>query len=410
MSGNVNPDSIRPVADGAAWTLTARWVFPVASPSLEGGIVTVAGDRFVAVEPRGTRRADLDLGDVAVLPGLVNAHTHLDLTGLRGLAPPGPDFTGWLRRLIEHRRGRTPEQVDADIRAGLAECLACGTTLIGDISGDGSSWDVLAHAPVRAVVFREILGLAQDRASRAWTALHEWLGRHPALATCRPGVSPHAPYSVRASLIEQAMSRGYPTAIHLAESAAEEQLLAERRGPFVPFLQDLGVWDPDGLIQGAAHVLRLCAGRAPVLLIHGTYLDPEAPIPRNTSVVYCPRTHAAFGHAPHPFRRLLGRGVRVALGTDSLASNPNLDVLGEVRFLHRLYPDVPGAQLLHMVTVAGAEALGWADEVGSLEPGKSADLVVLPLPTGNAADPHSLLLDTDLRPVRVLFHGEWVAS
>jgi cytosine/adenosine deaminase-related metal-dependent hydrolase len=392
------------------WTLTARWVFPVSGPALEGGTVTVSGARIAAVERRGERRADLDLGDAVVLPGLVNTHTHLDLTGLRDLAPPTPDFTAWLRRVIAHRRGRSPEQVQADVRAGAAECLASGTTLVGDISGDGTSWDLLAQASLRAVVFREILGLPEDRATRACADLDEWLGRHPALATCRPGASPHAPYSVRASLFLGVTSRGVPTAIHLAETAAEEQLLADRRGPFVEFLKELGVWAPDGLAEGFEHVLRLCGGRTPVLLVHCNYLRPDAPIPPNASVVYCPRTHAAFGHPPHPFREFMARGVCVALGTDSLASNPDLDLLAEVRFLHRQYPQLPGDQLLCMATLSGAEALGWADEVGSLEPGKSADLVVLPLPAGGGADPYSLILDSDLRPSRVLFRAQWVWS
>src|SRR5579859_5368699 len=109
------------------WTLTARWIFPASGPPLEHGTVTISGDRIAAVNPRGECPADVDLGDVAVLPGFVNAHTHLDLTGLRGQAPPSPDFTGWLRQVIAHRRNRTPEQVNDDIRAGLAECLRFGT-------------------------------------------------------------------------------------------------------------------------------------------------------------------------------------------------------------------------------------------------------------------------------------------
>jgi cytosine/adenosine deaminase-related metal-dependent hydrolase len=196
-------------------------------------------------------------------------------------------------------------------------------------------------------------------------------------------------------------------AVHLAESAAELELLGHYRGPFVPFLRDLGVWDPEGLAEDPDHVLRLCNGLVPVLVAHGNYLRPDAPIPANASVVYCPRTHAAFGHPPHPFRQLLARGVRVALGTDSLASNPDLDLLAEARFVHQRHPDFPSADLLRMATLAGAEALGWADEAGSLEAGKSADLVVVPLPAGDAADPHRLLLESD-RPVsRVLYRGRW---
>jgi cytosine/adenosine deaminase-related metal-dependent hydrolase len=289
----------------------------------------------------------------------------------------------------------------------LAEALRFGTTLLGDISGDGGSWDVLAAAPVRAVVFREMLGLPKDRASGAWERVDRWLASRDATPTCRPGVSPHAPYSVRSTLFFAATTHGVPVAVHLAETAAEQELLVLRRGPFVPFLQELGAWDPEGLAEDTDHVLRLLNGLAPTLLVHGNFLNAAATIPSNASLVYCPRTQAAFGWPPHPFRDFLARGVRVALGTDGLASNPDLDLLAEARFLHRQYPDVPGAVLLRMATLSGAEALGWADEAGSLTPGKSADLVVLPLPPRDDADPHRLVLESEEPVRRVLFRGRW---
>jgi cytosine/adenosine deaminase-related metal-dependent hydrolase len=396
--------------DPSAWALTARWIVPVAGPPLPGGTVTVAGERITAVEPRGQARADLDLGDVAVLPGLVNAHTHLDLTGLRGLAPPSPDFTGWLRRVIRHRRERSPEQVQADVSAGLSECLRTGTTLVGDVTAGGASRDALAAAPLRAVAFFELLGLTAARAEQALAAAVGWLAAHPDTDTCRAGLSPHAPYSVRANLFAQAAllarERKRPLAVHLAESLAELELLHHRRGPFVPFLQDLGVWDPDGLTGSPTAVMKLCDQRVPKLFVHANHLAPSARVPRGSTIVYCPRTHAAFGHPPHPFRDFLARGVRVALGTDSLASNPDLDVLAEARFVRRHFPDVPAADVLRMVTLGGAEALGWADETGSLEPGKSADLVVVPLPARGGAPPESILDSHE--PVRaVLFRGRW---
>src|SRR5437868_8381903 len=155
-------------------TITARWVFPVSSPPLERGLVTIAGDRIAAVEPHGTRSPDLDLGDVAIIPGLVNAHTHLDLTGAPGRTPPTPDFTDWLRRVIAFRRQRTPEQVQADVRSGIAECVRNGTTLVGDIAAEGATWDLLTAAPLRAVVFRELIGLSEEREAVAWEGFQWW--------------------------------------------------------------------------------------------------------------------------------------------------------------------------------------------------------------------------------------------
>ncbi len=392
-------------------TYTARWVFPVSGPPLPNGTVTVRGDRIEAVEPHGTRAPDEDLGNAAIIPGLVNPHTHLDLSGARGRVPPtDPDhFADWLRGVIAYRRTRTPEQTQADIRAGLAECLRSGTTLIGDIASEGASWDALATANTRAVVFRELIGLSEERARASGEATRAWYQSRPASATCRGAFSPHAPYSARNDLLISFNHEGWTVATHLAESPGELELIRSHSGPFVSFLQDLGVWEPAGLTHSldVPIVHSRNAGRA--LFIHGNYL--ELGVTRyfgpGVSVVYCPRTHAAFGHPSHPFREFLARGVRVCLGTDSLASNPDLDVLAEARFVRSRYPDVSGAQLLRMVTLSGAEALGWENETGSLEAGKSADLVVVPLPNADTADSHELLFADRAGGRRTMFRGEW---
>lgn len=400
-----------PVSPFPEWTLTARWIFPVAGPPLEGGTITIRGDRLLAVEPKGKRIADQDLGNVALLPGLVNAHTHLDLSDLCGRIPPGPDFTAWLRGVIAHRRGQTPEQARAAVAGGAKECLRFGTTLVGDIAGQGLSWDHLAAAPLRAVVFYELLGLTKERAELAWQAARAWLPAHAATPTCRPGLSPHAPYSVRSDLIGRAgllaEERKIPLAVHLAETRAELELLHHHRGPFPAFLKELGVWDPEGLIDSPSP-MKICNARIPKLFVHGNYLAPSGRIPRRSTIIFCPRTHAAFGHPPHPFPAFLKRGVAVALGTDSLASNPDLDLLAEARFVRQHYPDVPVPAVLGMATLKGAAALGWADETGSLTPGKSADLVILPLPNDNPDDPHDLVLRSSLPVQAVLFRGQWV--
>jgi cytosine/adenosine deaminase-related metal-dependent hydrolase len=160
-----------------------------------------------------------------------------------------------------------------------------------------------------------------------------------------------------------------------------------------------------GLADSPEHVLRLAAGAGPTLFVHGNYLAPTAPVPANGTVVFCPRTHHAFGHAPHPVRELIERGVRVALGTDGLSSNPDLSMLNEVRFLHADRPDLPGDLILKMATLWGAEALGWAEECGSLEPGKSADFVAIPLAAGGADDPHESWLDSDAEVSEVWWKG-----
>jgi cytosine/adenosine deaminase-related metal-dependent hydrolase len=395
-------------------TLTARWLFPVSGPPLEGGTITISGPIIQAVEPHGRRHADLDLGNVAILPGLVNAHTHLDLTGLKGKLGPTPDFVQWLRGVVQYRRSLSPLQAANDIRAGIAECVRHGTTLIGDIASQGWSWPMLLQAPARAVVFYELLGLPKDRAEISESQARRWLEEHPATPTCRPGISPHAPYSVRGSLFETAfeLARSHQVALasHVSETLEELELLRHRRGPLVQFLSDLGVWDSEGLIHDAESLVQQQSNVFNFLVIHGNYLrlDRLSKSWGKTTVVYCPRTHAAFGHAPHPFREILAAGGRVALGTDSLASNPDLSLLAEARCIRQRFPDFPGDQLLRMLTLFGAEALGWDQETGSLTSGKSADLIVLPLPARDAKDPHELVFESDLAVGRVMWRGSWV--
>jgi cytosine/adenosine deaminase-related metal-dependent hydrolase len=200
-----------------------------------------------------------------------------------------------------------------------------------------------------------------------------------------------------------------PLATHMAETQAELQLIRHRTGHFIDFLRDLGIANLDGLAKKLTLNLRPFRGVPHGLLIHCNYLALKIPIPPSASIVYCPRTHAAFGHPPHPFRDFLVRGIRVALGTDSLASNPDLDILAEARFIHERYPDVPGEIILRMLTLSGAEALGWADETGSLTPGKSADLVVLPLPDRDD-EPERLVLESSAAVRSVLFRGEWTVG
>jgi cytosine/adenosine deaminase-related metal-dependent hydrolase len=394
--------------ESSTWSLTASYIFPVDGPPLENGIVVIKGDRLQAVEPKNSRKADVDLGNAAVIPGLVNAHTHLDLSSMRGKVAFTGSITDWLRTVIQHRRTMTAEDVQAAIHVGIKECLRTGTTLVGDISGMGLSWQALAAASLRSVVFYELLGLTKERESQAWAEAQTWITAHPATQNCRPGLSPHAPYSVRASLFELAALASLPLSTHLAETKEELRLLKDHDGPFREFLTDLGVWDEEGLLKDIAQIIRTNAEVKNLLVIHGNYLDPSADLPPGSTVVYCPRTHAYFGHSSHPFRELLARGVRVALGTDSLASSPDLDLLAEMRFLGERFPKVPGKTLLQMATLNGAAALGWSDETGSLKPGKSADLAVVSLPAGSELDPYSLLMKSTETARTVMFQGKWI--
>ena len=243
--------------------------------------------------------------------------------------------------------------------------------------------------------------------------------RRPDAGSCLWALSPHAPYTVGPELFRRAVhlatTHRAPLAIHLAESREEMELLQRAAGPFVEALQALGAWDASAMQPGRRPMdfLRAMAALPRGLIVHGNYLaDDEigelARCRENLSVVYCPRTHAYFGHPEHPLRRMLAEGVAVAIGTDGRASNPDLSVLEELRFLRRAYPDLAGDVILRLGTLAGARSLGLDGQTGSLAPGKRADLAVVALPEANAAAPHDLLFDSNLPVVGTICAGEWV--
>lgn len=400
-------------------TFRARWLFPADRPPLAGGVLVVAGGRIVAVEPASRRRPDVDLGNVAVLPGLVNAHTHLDLGALRGSLPPTTDFTQWLRAVVAYRRSSTPAEWQEAVRAGIAESLSSGTTVLGDISASGLSAALLASSPLRATVFHEIIGLSRTRARQTWNEAASWLRAQSPTPKCRFGISPHAPYSVRRGLWRLASRSNVQVAVHWAETKDEDVLLQEHAGPIRNFLEAMGAWDAAGLATGRAWIDQQLQAAPRVLYIHGNYLDRPTngllstagrqPGEENhatpSAIVFCPRTHAFFGHEPHPFLELLAAGVNVALGTDSLASNPDLSILREMRFLWKRYRGrLTGEQLLRMGTVNGAMALGWQEEIGSFAPGKAADWITVPLGDGSDDEPHDLLFAAD-QPVQHVYLG-----
>ncbi len=348
--------------------VTAAWLVPVSSPPLRGGCITVHDGRIVAVEPHGKATPTQDLGDVALIPALVNAHTHLDLTGAAGLLPPKRPLPDWLRGVVGYRQTRPAEQIQHDVDRGIEQLIQSGTSLVGDISFDGGSWAELQQAKLSGVVFRELIGLGTERGTAAADAGRAWLNEPAAF---QRGLSPHASYSAGRVIFNSLQSHD-TVCTHLAESQEELELLEHRTGPFVPYLQSLGAWHPTELLK-LDEILAVAHRVKRFVIAHGNYLKPEhwRSLPKTASVVYCPRTHAAFGHEPHPFQEMLADGVNVALGTDSLASNPDLSVWNEAKFLFNL--GVDPQLVLEMLTINGAKALGFGDEYGTLEVGKRAE-------------------------------------
>lgn len=410
-------------------TLSARYVFPVEGPPIPDGIVEIRDGRIHALAGPGTRTVDLDLGNVAITPGFTNAHTHLELDPLEhgdNLSEPVVDEVAWLKQIVQHRRSTTSDDQAAAAQRNLASSLDAGTTMLADTTTAGLSWQAIHESGVRGVVFAEMIGLSRSRSLETNQQAWEWissLGRSEDRdSRLRPGLSPHAPYSTAGWLYNRAASSRLPLSTHLAELPEELDLLSRGDGGLKTFLQDIGAWDEDWQPIGprpADYVRRGELRQADWIIAHGTYLDQEdfwqlrpeaAPDGQRVAVAYCPRTHALFGHAPHPFREMLARGVVVCLGTDSLASSPSLSILDEMRFLHRREPDLAGELLLTMATLFGAWALRAESVAGSLKPGKSADLAIIGLPDRDERDPYRLLLDSNEPVLASLLGGRFVTG
>jgi cytosine/adenosine deaminase-related metal-dependent hydrolase len=252
-------------------------------------------------------------------------------------------------------------------------------------------------------LFIEVTGFSRARAESAWDMAAARLDNLERTSPdARLGISPHAPYTVSPlllqRLIELACERSLPVAMHLAESAEELEFLRAGTGAFQDLLVERSMWDAEAVPMGSRPLdyLRLLAGAPRSLVIHGNYLDHEeraflACHRERMSLVYCPRTHEYFRHPPYPLAELLHAGVRVALGTDSRASNPDLDLLAEVRHVARSHRTIDPHEALHMAARAGAEALGLDDEVGSITPGKLANLIALPIRDAAGKTPDEVL-------------------
>jgi cytosine/adenosine deaminase-related metal-dependent hydrolase len=368
--------------------LRAAWILPIAQPPIAGGVVAIDGGRVQAVGPYDGGPVE-ELGAVAVLPGLVNAHTHLELSWMRGQVPPGGSMPAWASRLMALRRSVSHEPPEPIVNA-IAEARRTGTCLLGDVTNTLATFAPLLETDLSAVLFRELLGfsvvdpdalVAQVSAQIASLTPVEWL---------RPAIVPHAPYSVSPGLLEAIgrASCARPFSIHLAESAQEVEFLREGTGEWRALLESLGVWNPAWTPPACGPVEYLdrlgLVGRH-LLAVHGVQLT-DADLARlaaaGATVVTCPRSNRWTGAGTPPIDRFYASGVRVAIGTDSLASVDDLSVFAELAAVRRLGPRVPASRLLDSATRQGAIALGFDADLGSIAPGKRAQLVAVRLPAG----------------------------
>jgi cytosine/adenosine deaminase-related metal-dependent hydrolase len=370
----------------------ARWVLPVAAPPIADGTVAVEGTRIAYVGGRSGAPAceAIDLGDAVLMPGLVNAHTHLELTLMRGFLEDLP-FPAWISRLTAARKEACTREMLLDAaRLGVAEGVLAGITTYADTCDSGVAFDAMLEAGVRGVMFQEVFGPDPANAAESLAALSEKIERLLPLQTptVRVGISPHAPYSVSDELFRAtaryALETGLGMAIHIAESEPEHALVVAGTGPFADFLRGRSIpVAPRG--RSSIELLhRLGVLHTRPLLIHCVRVDArdiEAIAASHASVAHCPASNAKLGHGVAPLIDFLAANIDAGLGSDSMASNNRMDILGEARLAvmqqrahARRHDALSAPQALRMATLGGARALGLGDVIGSLEPGKQADL------------------------------------
>jgi len=385
---------------------------PAKAPIADGALVLDERERIVAIGPRAElERAHPDVRFEAhravLMPGLVNAHVHLELSALRGQVTGGRGFTAWVTQMMAARERLSPEQDIEAIDRAVSELLGFGTVAIGEVTNSLAAVAYLGACPLRGRVFHEVFGTRRasgegmlDQAKKARAALSAWP------ANLSYAVAPHTPYTLHPEVLRttlaEARAEGALTTLHLCEHPAERKLLLDGGGPFAEFLAARGVvadWSPPQL-DPIRYAKSLGALAPDVLCVHLTEAQPDELrelAAAGAKVVLCPRSNLHIEVKLPPLVAVLEAGIEPALGTDSLASCPSLDVLEEARALGERFSSVPARTLLAMATRYGAKALGYERSLGTLEVGKAPGVLAFGHGASAPVDPERFLLSRTTR-------------
>ncbi len=377
----------------------AAWVLPIEGPPIPDGWIEVRDGRVAALGAARERppAAPADVPQVAIVPALVNAHVHLELSWMRGLVPAGDSMPAWASALIALRRSSTTDPYPA-IVAAIRESRAAGTTLVGDVANSVETIAPLSDSALSAVVFRELIGFRVDEPLPMIAQAERESASIPRAARVRTVLAPHAPYSVSPALL-RALRAQRPLSIHLGESRAEVEFLRTGSGPWRGVLEAVGAWSPTWQAPEAGpidYIERLGLLNAHLLVVHAVQLTNEE-LRRlagaGATIVTCPRSNEWTGAGTPPMEAFYSSGARVAIGTDSLASVATLSVFDEMAAVRRIAPSVPAARILQSATLDGAAALGF-DDLGAISPGRRAELLAVQLPhtLSTAADVEQYLV------------------
>ena len=389
-------------------------VLPISSPPLTRGAVRVEGGEVVAFGPASELTPQpgepvTDLGANTLLPGLVNAHCHLDFTGFKGAISPRQSFTEWIKMINALRRSfTTTDYIDA-IAEGFEMLAQGGVTTVANIEAFPELLPHLPVPPLRTWWFLELIDV-RSRINGDETLLGalsffenhpDWLGGF--------GLSPHAPYTASVDLYRLARTCGEKygmlSSTHIAESIEEHEMFCNARGPLYDFLASLGRDNSDcGHGSALSHLIEHGVIGPDTIIAHLNYLqdyDYELVANSGASVVHCPKCHTYFGHAPFPMKALREYGVNVCLGTDSLASNNSLDMRAEMREAQMVH-GLGDREVLEMVLLNGARALKQVGKLGQISPGSVADLVAFP---HEAKESHFDFDTPDIDPYHHIVHS-----
>lgn len=417
-------------ANGSDLFLTASWVLPVSAPPLPSAFVHVSDGKIAAIYSRSEfnrlfpGRQAIDFGSAIILPGLINLHSHLDYSALR-LLDVQSALLDWIPQLSKRASAWNQQQWRHSALLGAQEAALTGTSCLADSSYSGAAAWAAAATGLRATVGLELFGLDEKQADKRWSLwLERWqkLKNEPdepldtALADhrVRLTVSPHAPYTVCPQLWEKALAWAcqfnLPVFCHLSESVSEVNWVAGDEEKIDRFLTTMlphplpaTSWKGQGLTPTAMLAARglLSSNTVAAHAVHLSAADLELLAQSGTTIAHCPRSNARLRNGAARLSRLLSAGVQIGLGTDSAASNDDLDLLAETRFAWNLARALdpqfsqPAKAAVEMLTIKAACALGLDDQIGSLEVGKKADIAVFSLAEKclpSQADPYDLLL------------------
>jgi len=405
----------------------ADWVCPISRAPIHDGAIAVEGGRIIHVgtasEVDGTHR--VQFAGCAIIPGFVNAHTHLELTILRGLLENIP-FLQWVQRLTHIKyQILTPDDLKLSAQLGAIEMLRAGVTTVAEVMDVGTGWAAMREFGLQGIAYQEVFGPADSVVADSMKGLVDKVNRYRTAesAVLKIGVSPHAPYSVSRSLYESVRDYARKECLrmtaHVAESRDETGFVRDGAGPFaaahakrgievtarrctpVAYLDSLGILGPDMLL---------------VHCVEASERDLDRIRDTGTFVVHCPKSNAKLANGTARIHDMLEQGVRVSLGTDSVASNNVIDMFEEMRaaiFQQRTHTgridSMTASEAFKMATIEGAHCLGLEDQLGSLDPGKRADFAVIDL-SSPAIQPvydplESMVYSASRADVRCVFSG-----